>query len=177
MVAPRHHMDFQSRRSLLHGPVLCYSVDHVQWHAVPLTRNEVVVGRDGDCDLSLEHSSVSRFHARISLSLTTDQVEDLQSRNGCFVEGKRSAEFQREFQQRSSKEFQQNSSTVVPARLPADFQQFQQRSSSSSRVPAKFHCGAESVRVPAPRSSSNVPATFHVQFQQSSNEFQRGADF
>lgn len=93
MVAPRHHMDFQSRRSLMHGPVLCYSVDHVQWHAVPLTRNEVVVGRDGDCDLPLEHTSVSRFHARISLSLTTDQVEDLQSRNGCFVDGKRSAEF------------------------------------------------------------------------------------
>ena len=93
MVAPRPHMDFQSRRILPHGPVLCYSFDHVQWFAVPLTRNDVVVGRDGDCDLSIDHSSVSRFHARISLSLTVDQVEDLQSRNGCFVDGKRSSEF------------------------------------------------------------------------------------
>ncbi|HCH64823.1 MAG TPA: hypothetical protein DFR83_18600, partial [Deltaproteobacteria bacterium] len=93
MVAPRLHTNFRSRMTLPHGPTLCYSVDHLKWIAVPLNRSEVVVGRDDDCDLSLEHGSVSRFHARISLSLKADQVEDLQSRNGCFVDGRRRSEF------------------------------------------------------------------------------------
>ena len=94
MVAPRIHADFRPRSTISHGPTLCYSVDHLKWVAVSLTRNDVVVGRDDDCDLMLEHASVSRFHARISLSLDHDQVEDLQSRNGCFVDGRRRSGFQ-----------------------------------------------------------------------------------
>jgi transcriptional regulator with GAF, ATPase, and Fis domain len=57
---------------------------------VPVTRREVVVGRERGCDVVIDDESISRRHARIRFggSIT---VEDLGSHNGTFVAGRRLA--------------------------------------------------------------------------------------
>jgi DNA-binding winged helix-turn-helix (wHTH) protein len=47
------------------------------------------VGRDEDCDVHLNDASVSRRHARLSVDGTAVVVEDLDSKNGTCVNGKR----------------------------------------------------------------------------------------
>jgi DNA-binding winged helix-turn-helix (wHTH) protein len=48
-----------------------------------------IVGRDPDADVHIEHGSVSRRHARVSVRGGMAVLEDLQSRNGTFVGGRR----------------------------------------------------------------------------------------
>ncbi len=93
MNAPRVDVTPRLSIGLLHGPVLCFTVDRVQWFAVPLRRRDVVIGRDEACDLQLDDHSVSRFHARLTLGFGADRVEDLQSRNGTVFQGRRCGEF------------------------------------------------------------------------------------
>jgi pSer/pThr/pTyr-binding forkhead associated (FHA) protein len=50
---------------------------------VPLGR--FIIGRSSDCQLSLEDPLVSRHHAAITVELGRVAVEDLNSRNGVFV--------------------------------------------------------------------------------------------
>ena len=50
-------------------------------------RNEV--GREEECDVFLNDASVSRHHARISVETAAVNVEDLDSKNGTQVNGKR----------------------------------------------------------------------------------------
>jgi S-DNA-T family DNA segregation ATPase FtsK/SpoIIIE len=59
--------------------------------SVPLTPGGVVVGRDGDCDLTLSDEGVSRRHLRVQPSPggLRATVTDLESVNGTWVEGKR----------------------------------------------------------------------------------------
>lgn len=45
------------------------------------------IGRATDCDLRLDHSSVSRHHAEIHHEANAWRLQDLGSKNGCFVEG------------------------------------------------------------------------------------------
>jgi len=47
------------------------------------------VGRDAECDLALSDASISRRHARIRGTPSGFSVEDLESRNGMFVNGAR----------------------------------------------------------------------------------------
>ncbi|MEX0702823.1 MAG: GAF domain-containing protein [Planctomycetales bacterium] len=54
-----------------------------------LNGEEVVVGRLADCDIVLPDETVSRQHARFSRGPDGWYVEDLQSRNGTFVNGNR----------------------------------------------------------------------------------------
>jgi DNA-binding winged helix-turn-helix (wHTH) protein len=54
-----------------------------------LSEGQNIVGRDPDANIHIEHSSVSRRHARISVRGGTAVLEDLQSRNGTFVGGRR----------------------------------------------------------------------------------------
>jgi diguanylate cyclase (GGDEF)-like protein len=49
----------------------------------------VEIGRDAACGLSLNDSSVSRRHARVRPDRAGFEVEDLGSRNGTFVNGRR----------------------------------------------------------------------------------------
>jgi pSer/pThr/pTyr-binding forkhead associated (FHA) protein len=56
---------------------------------VPLDRSECTVGRSEDCDLPLEDDGVSRQHATFHVAGSKVTVEDLDSRNGTFVEGER----------------------------------------------------------------------------------------
>jgi DNA-binding winged helix-turn-helix (wHTH) protein len=54
-----------------------------------LSEGENILGRDPEADIRVEHGSVSRRHARISIRTGTVTLEDLQSRNGTFVGGRR----------------------------------------------------------------------------------------
>lgn len=54
-----------------------------------LKSEKTVVGRDQDCDVCLEHSSVSRVHCRLLWENQQYVVTDAGSSNGTFVNGKR----------------------------------------------------------------------------------------
>lgn len=54
-----------------------------------LVEGQNIVGRNPDADVWIDHDSVSRRHARISVLSGKAILEDLQSRNGTFVRGRR----------------------------------------------------------------------------------------
>lgn len=56
---------------------------------VQLMEGENVIGRDPDAALWVDHPSVSRRHARIVVGGDTATLEDLESKNGTFLNGKR----------------------------------------------------------------------------------------
>lgn len=53
-----------------------------------LDRGENLLGRDPEATVYIDHPSVSRRHARISIQSTRAVLEDLQSRNGTFLDGR-----------------------------------------------------------------------------------------
>lgn len=57
--------------------------------AFALGAGENLIGRDPAVRVRLDHPSVSRRHARISITGTRVTIEDLNSRNGTFVDGHR----------------------------------------------------------------------------------------
>lgn len=54
-----------------------------------LNSGENLLGRDPAARVYVDHPSVSRRHARISIDSTTAILEDLKSRNGTFLDGRR----------------------------------------------------------------------------------------
>jgi hypothetical protein len=56
---------------------------------LPLATGENVLGRDADLDggVRIDSPTVSRRHARISISATSASLEDLDSKNGTFLKG------------------------------------------------------------------------------------------
>jgi len=69
----------------LDPPVLCVSSDRVHWRAFRLDQEEVVIGRDDEAEVCIDHSSVSRFHARLVLEDGKALLEDLESSNGTWL--------------------------------------------------------------------------------------------
>src|SRR4051794_33198022 len=57
-------------------------------HAFALQHGENLIGRDPDVHVFLDHPSVSRRHARISITVGRVMLEDLNSRNGTSVNGR-----------------------------------------------------------------------------------------
>jgi hypothetical protein len=55
----------------------------------PLTDGEHIAGRDAECSLVIEGTTVSRRHARITVAHGTAMIEDLDSTNGTHVNGRR----------------------------------------------------------------------------------------
>jgi len=55
----------------------------------PLNSNAYLIGRGPECDLILDDQHVSKHHCRIRVFANHILVEDLNSRNGSFVEGKK----------------------------------------------------------------------------------------
>ncbi len=53
---------------------------------IPLSEGENVLGRDPEANIHVDHASVSRRHARISIRGDAALLEDLASRNGTFVD-------------------------------------------------------------------------------------------
>lgn len=56
---------------------------------MPLTLGENVVGRDRNATVSVDDSTISRRHARIRVAGDGATIEDLESKNGTFVQGQR----------------------------------------------------------------------------------------
>lgn len=54
-----------------------------------LNRGENLLGRDPEARVYIDHPSVSRRHARISIHSAQAVLEDLKSRNGTFLDGRR----------------------------------------------------------------------------------------
>jgi len=54
-----------------------------------LVAGENLLGRDPEVNVRVEHPSVSRHHARISIHSAQAVLEDLKSRNGTFLDGRR----------------------------------------------------------------------------------------
>jgi DNA-binding winged helix-turn-helix (wHTH) protein len=57
-------------------------------HAFALQNGDNLIGRDPDVHVFLDHPSVSRRHARISITAGRVTLEDLNSRNGTCVDGR-----------------------------------------------------------------------------------------
>lgn len=56
---------------------------------VPLFPGRNVIGRDPDTGVRVDDRTISRHHAVIVISANRATIEDLQSKNGTFVEGRR----------------------------------------------------------------------------------------
>ena len=59
--------------------------DHKEW---PLSRTEMTIGRDASNDIVLPDRQVSRLHARVYRVGAAFYIEDCQSKNGTYVNGK-----------------------------------------------------------------------------------------
>jgi len=55
----------------------------------PFDKDTVTIGRDADCDISIDNVAVSRKHATIERSEGDYVLADLQSGNGTFVNGEK----------------------------------------------------------------------------------------
>ncbi|MCK6480245.1 MAG: FHA domain-containing protein [Planctomycetaceae bacterium] len=55
----------------------------------PFEKDSVTIGRDADCDISIDNVAVSRNHASITFTEGEYVLEDLQSGNGTFVNGEK----------------------------------------------------------------------------------------
>ena len=57
--------------------------------SLPLTDGEHIAGRDADCSLVIDGTTVSRQHARLTVAAGAATIEDLGSTNGTHVNGTR----------------------------------------------------------------------------------------
>jgi len=57
--------------------------------SLPLTDGEHIAGRDTECSLVVDGTTVSRRHARITVAAGAVTIEDLDSTNGTHVNGTR----------------------------------------------------------------------------------------
>jgi DNA-binding winged helix-turn-helix (wHTH) protein len=57
--------------------------------SLPLSDGEHIAGRDAECSLVIDATTVSRRHARITVASGTATIEDLDSTNGTHVNGTR----------------------------------------------------------------------------------------
>ena len=53
----------------------------------PLTGPQAVVGRGAEAEVQIDHPDISRRHARLTVSEDGVLVEDLESKNGVFING------------------------------------------------------------------------------------------
>jgi DNA-binding winged helix-turn-helix (wHTH) protein len=63
----------------------------VRWNerTVMLAEGKHLIGRRTDCAVRIDEPSVSRVHARLDISRDALRIEDLRSKNGTFVGGRR----------------------------------------------------------------------------------------
>ena len=61
-----------------------------KWSTIPFAgRSEVSIGRDSDCDITLSHVSVSKYHAQITREADGCYIYDHDSMNGVIVNNRR----------------------------------------------------------------------------------------
>jgi hypothetical protein len=58
----------------------------IEWNGrkFPLAAGEHILGRDADAAIRIDHSTVSRRHARLSVTAGSAMLEDFSSKNGTF---------------------------------------------------------------------------------------------
>ncbi|MBT3389993.1 MAG: FHA domain-containing protein [Chloroflexi bacterium] len=61
------------------------NLDGQRW----MLREDIILGRDHDCGITIQNRQVSRHHARISLTPNGALLEDLNSKNGTHCNGER----------------------------------------------------------------------------------------
>ena len=90
--------DFASRTNRLRAGVnfgsetlarLLVTSDGEDPHEYPLTQGRFVLGRTADNDIQLDSRFVSRHHAQLTVSARSAVIEDLNSTNGIYFDGKR----------------------------------------------------------------------------------------
>ena len=69
--------------------VLAFLSGQRQWAERPISNRVVQIGRGGFSDIVMNDPLVSEKHARVSYSGDSFWIEDLGSRNGTFVNGRR----------------------------------------------------------------------------------------
>lgn len=67
--------------------LVAYAPDGV--HRFPVRRHELVIGSEEGCDVHLPYTGVAQQHARLSYDGQEIRIEDLGSRRGVLVDGKR----------------------------------------------------------------------------------------
>ncbi|MGE3840457.1 MAG: FHA domain-containing protein [Vicinamibacterales bacterium] len=69
----------------------CTVVGWFEWRGErrPVVLGEQAIGRDPDVDIRLNHSTVSRRHARVVATAGSAMIEDLSSKNGTHLGGRR----------------------------------------------------------------------------------------
>lgn len=77
-------------REVFHSP----GIVSVRWNlqSVLLPLGAHLIGRRSDCAVAIEDPSVSRVHARIEITRDMLRIEDLRSKNGTFIDGRRITE-------------------------------------------------------------------------------------
>ena len=65
--------------------ILTSASDSVVKKRFPLEEDKVTIGRHPECDLHVDDGSVSRRHAAVNFRDDAYYVEDLDSRNGTFL--------------------------------------------------------------------------------------------
>lgn len=63
--------------------------DHHETRKIKLYKTATTIGRTSECDIQLPDAQVSRKHARITLNDNIYILEDLESSNGIFLNGKK----------------------------------------------------------------------------------------
>ncbi len=66
----------------------CYRL-FLESREVGLEEGENLIGRDSDTTVWIDHTSVSRHHARICVTGERVTIEDLESKNGTYLRGER----------------------------------------------------------------------------------------
>lgn len=57
--------------------------------AFPLSKSEIIIGRDATCDIVINDAEISRRHSKMTMQGNGYVLEDLGSTNGTFVDGQR----------------------------------------------------------------------------------------
>ena len=84
-----HQVALQTRKN--EGETLLRTLTREDAEGVvhPLNKSAISIGRGNECDIRLRSSSVSRYHAVLRISHDAVIFEDMNSTNGCFVNGRR----------------------------------------------------------------------------------------
>ena len=75
----------------VNGVLLVFtSAGDTEWNVFPVSgMSEITIGRGGECDIQLDHISVSRLHAKIIADGSAFYLIDAGSTNGVIVNGKK----------------------------------------------------------------------------------------
>jgi chromosome segregation ATPase len=84
-----HQVTLQTRKSEGGTMLRTLTRDDAEGVVHLLNKGSISIGRGSECDIRLQSHSVSRYHAVLRISHDAVIIEDMNSTNGCFVNGRR----------------------------------------------------------------------------------------